>query len=134
MAKRSYFRGIAKPLSTERLHRGGEVQDLKLAFEKLEREVLDLRPRMRQMHGACVAQREVVALADVAGGTQANGAHPGGDRRLDAAGAVFDDKTSVWTHAQLAGSKQEDIGMRFSARDHISAEDIRAEFCLQCQH
>jgi hypothetical protein len=44
------------------------IPNLTLAFEKLASEAFGLRPRMRQMHGAGIAQLEIVALANMTGG------------------------------------------------------------------
>jgi hypothetical protein len=44
------------------------IPNLTLAFEKLASEAFGLWPRMRQMHGAGIAQLEIVALANMTGG------------------------------------------------------------------
>ena len=66
-----------------------------LAFEELEGEVLDVRPRMRQVDGAGVAQLEIMAFANVTGSAQADGGHAGGNGRPDPTGAVFDHETFI---------------------------------------
>src|ERR1700682_1787206 len=110
------------------------IPNLTLAFEKLEREALDLPPRMRQMHGAGIAQLEIVALANMTGSTQANGRHPRCNGRLDATRAVFDHETFIRADAQFAGGKQKDVGMRLSSRHHVGTENLTAELSFQCQH
>ncbi len=62
------------------------------------------------MCGACVFQLEMVSLANVAGGTQANGCHPGRYRRPNAAGAIFHNETLLRLHAQPVRREQKMSG------------------------
>src|ERR1700716_1027824 len=110
------------------------IPNLTLTFEKLASEALDLRPRMRQMHGAGIAQPDIVAFANMTGGTQANRRHPRCNGRPDAARAVLDHETFIRADAQLAGGKQKDVGMRLSPRDHIGTEDMTVDLLLECPH
>ena len=89
---------------------------------------------MRQMHRAGIAQLPIMALANMTGGAQADRRHSRRDGRLDPACAVFDDEALIRAYVELAGGKQKDVGMRFSAGDHIGTENMAAEFRLQCQH
>src|SRR5260370_7749085 len=86
------------------------------------------------MHGAGIAQLEIVALANMTGGTQANRRHPRCNGRLDAARAVLDHETFIRADAQFAGGKQKDVGMRLSPRHHIGTETMTAELRFQSQH
>ena len=108
--------------------------DINLAFEKLESEAFDLPPRMRQMHGSCIAQPEIVTVANMTGGTQANRRHPRCNGRLDPTRAVFDHETFIRACAQFVGGKQKDVRIRLSSRHHIGTENLTAELRFQCQH
>ena len=91
-----------------------------LAIEKVHGEAFDVRPGTRQMHGACVAQLEIMAVANVAGCTEADDRHPGGNGRPDPARAVFNHKTLVRAYAQSASGEQKMSGYGFP-RATISA-------------
>ena len=43
-------------------------------------------------------------------------------------------RQSLRADAQLRCGKQENVGMRFSARDHVGAEDMLAEFGFHAQY
>src|SRR3954466_1209338 len=75
-ARRAIYDGMIPP---QRVH---------LAIEKAEGEAFDLRPGPRQMHSAGIAQLEIMAFADVAGGAQADDRHSGGNGCPDSTGAV----------------------------------------------
>jgi hypothetical protein len=109
-------------------------QRVHLAIEKVQGEAFDLGPRPRQMHGAGIAQLEIMAIADVAGGAQADHCHSGGNGSPDSTSAVLDDKTFVRGHAQFARGEQENVRVRLSGRDHVRAENMTAEFGFQRQH
>ena len=89
---------------------------------------------MRQVQGTSIAQSEIMAFANVTGRAQADGRHPCGNGRPDTTGAVFDHETLIRAHAQSACGKQENVRMRLSARDHVDAENMAAEFRFQSQH
>ena len=89
---------------------------------------------MRQMHGPCIAQADIMALANMTGGAQADRRHPCRDRRFNSARAVLDHETRIRVDAQFFGGKQENIGMRLAARDHVGAEDVAAELRFQLQN
>jgi hypothetical protein len=89
---------------------------------------------MRQMHGASIAQLEIMAFANVAGRAQADDCHAGGNGRPDPACAVFDHKTLIRAHAQSACGEQKNVRVRLSSRDHIRTKDMTAEFRFQGQH
>ena len=111
-----------------------KLRNRRLALEKPQRELLDLAPRLRQMHGPGIAQLYIVAFANMAGGAEADRGHSRRDGGLDSAGAVLDHKAAIRADAQLPGGKQEDVGMGFSARDHVGAENMIAEFRFHAQH
>jgi len=95
-------------------------EGVRLAIEKVGGEVLDVRPRMRQVYGAGVAQLEIMAFANVIGRAQADGRHASGNGRPDLAGAVFDHTTFIRLHGQLACGEQKNIRCGFP-RATISA-------------
>jgi len=70
----------------------------------------------------------------MAGRAQADGRHPGGNGCPDPARTVLDHKTLIRAHAQSACGEQENVRMRLSARDHVGAENMTAEFRFQSQH
>ena len=75
-----------------------------------------------------------MAFANVAGRAQADDRHASGNGRPNPAGAVFDHKTFIRAHAQFSRGEQKNVRVRLSARDHICAEDMTAEFCFQFQY
>ena len=91
----------------------GDVIALKNAGE-----AFDVPPGMRQIHGAGIAQLEIMAFANVAGRAEADDRHPGGNGRPDPARAVFNHETLVRTRAQSACGEQKNFQASFLARPY----------------
>ena len=92
--------------------------------EKLCREALDVRPGLRQMQGARVAQLQVMARANMTGGAQSDRGHARCDRSLDSARAILDHQALIRFYVELARGKQKNVRMGFP-RATISALKTR---------
>ena len=71
-----------------------------------------------QRHGAGVGAE----LLTTVGGGEPNDFHPGGARRLDSGGRIFDHQTFGWHHTETGGGEQVNVGAWLSSQ-HIFGTD-----------
>ena len=86
-----------------------------LAIEKVQGEAFDVRPGMRQMHGASVAQLEIMAFANVAGCARPTTVIPAATAALIP--PALSSITRHWSGRtpNLLAAEQKNVRMRLSA-------------------